>query len=152
MAITKRLKQRVYSSFYKRSIKEVVEGAELEWRGDATLLVVNKILDQVGKIGSAMVAGTARALVPRDTRNLHDSIKAKRSIFYRNASDAPVTEFLIEAGDNQDIDYAFQVEAGRYYKTTGTRVPAVPFMRQAFAKNKQKIRQMFINRLKSRLS
>jgi hypothetical protein len=147
---------RVGGFLFKRSVKKLVEGAELEWRGDETVAVVNSILERIGKVGAAMVARTARRIVAAkayNTGDLRDSIKAEKSR-YRNPIEvgSPVTEYLITAGDNQDVDYAFQVETGRYYKDTETRVPAVPFMRGSFSKNKRKIRQMFINRLRQRLS
>ena len=147
---------RVGGFLFKRSVKKLVEGAELEWRGDETVAVVDSVLARVARIGSALVAGTAKAIVSSkayNTGDLYRSIDVEKSR-YRNPIEVgrPVTEYLITAGDDKDIDYAFQVEAGRYYEETGTRVPAVPFMRQAFSKNKRKIRQMFINRLKSRLS
>jgi len=147
---------RVGGFLFKRSVKKIVEGAELEWRGDETVFAVNNVLNRVIQIGANLVLGTAKGIVASkayDSGDLYDSIKAEKSRF-RNPIQAgrPVTEFVITAGDDTDVDYAFQVEGGRYYKDTGKRVPAVPFMRQAMSKNKRKIRQMFINRLKRELS
>ena len=59
------------------------------------------------------------------------------------------SEWVISAGNEDEVDYARLVEVGRYFKNTNNRVAAVPFMRQAAADTRKWMRSRMVSALRA---
>ena len=106
-------------------------------------------------MGALRIKRKARSIVRMrayDTGALMKSINVKPSKYQYSGSAGLgrkiYTEWLIMAGGDS-ADYVGHVELGRYFKDTGRRVAAVPFMRQAAADTRRWLRPRMVAALRS---
>lgn len=143
MAIT----SQIDSGFlYKRRIDKLAGGVVIDWNSGPVLEKIETAISKVNKRGALRVKRKARSIVKMQaykTGDLQGTINAKPSKFQYSGSvglqKKIYTEWLIMAGGDK-APYVGHVELGRYFKTTGTRVAPVPFMRQAAADTRKWLR------------
>ena len=143
---------------YQRTIDKLVGGGKIDWNSGPVLRKIEDTIAKVNKRGALRIKRKARSIVRMrayHTGALRDSIKAEVSKFGYSASVAfqkkARYEWVIYAGDDEKdgVDYARLVEVGRYFKDTGRRVAAVPFMRQAAADTRRWMRSRMVSALRS---
>ena len=93
-------------------------GYTLEWKGKEVLEKASKVTQKTCNIGSKIVAGQARNLVPVDTGTLRRAIDIKRSRFETGGY-----AVIAQGAGNYDRFYALFVEIGTGY---GARAKARP--------------------------
>ena len=132
---------------YRRKIDKLVGGGKIDWNSGPVLKKIEETVAKVNKRGALRIKRKARSIVRMrayDTGALMKSIKAYPSKYQFNMSIGLsrriYSEWVISAGDENKTDYAGHVELGRYFEDTNTRVPAVPFMRQAAADTRRWMR------------
>ena len=140
---------------YKRTIDKLVGGGKIDWNSGPVLRKIEDTIAKVNKRGALRIKRKARSIVKMrayDTGALMNSIKVHVSKFGYSASVAYQKkaryDWVIYAG-NEKVDYAGHVELGRYFKDTGRRVAAVPFMRQAAADTRRWMRPRMASALRS---
>ena len=153
MAIT----SQIDSGFlYQRKIDKLVGGGKIDWNSGPVLRKIEETIAKVNKRGALRIKRKARSIVRMrayDTGNLMKSINAYPSKHQYSASTGLsrkiYSEWVISAGDENEVDYARLVEVGRYFENTGNRVAAVPFMRQAAADTRRWMRSRMVSALRS---
>ena len=140
---------------YKRTIDKLVGGGKIDWNSGPVLRKIENTIAKVNKRGALRIKRKARSIVRMrayDTGALMKSINAYPSKFEFSGSvkysRKIYTEWVIGAG-NEKVDYAGHVELGRYFKDTGKRIAAVPFMRQAAADTRRWMRPRMVAALRS---
>ena len=141
------VESRISTGFlYRRKIDKLAGGAKIDWNSGPMLERIETAIATVNKRGSLRVKRKARGLIRQrayDTGALYKSVKAFPSKYQYSGSiklhGRVYTEWLIIAGGDS-ADYAGDVELGRYFKSTGTRVAAIPFMRSAAANTRKWLR------------
>jgi hypothetical protein len=141
---------------YQRKIDKLVGGGRIDWNSGPVLKKIEETIAAVNKRGALRIKRKARSIVRQrayDTGALMKSINAYPSKHQYSASTGLsrkiYSEWVISAGDEDEVDYARLVEVGRYFKNTGNRVAAVPFMRQAAADTRRWMRPRMIAALKA---
>ena len=131
---------------YRRSIEKLANGATIDWNSGPMLDRLETAIAKVNKRGALRVKRKARSIIRQrayKTGDLYRSVKAFPSKYQYSGSvklhGRVYTEWLIMAGDEK-TDYAMHVETGRYFKDTGKRVNAVPYMRQAASSTRKWLR------------
>jgi len=143
---------------YQRTIDKLVGGGKIDWNSGPVLRKIEDTIAKVNKRGALRIKRKARSIVRMrayDTGALMKSINAYPSKHQYSASTGLrrkiYSEWVISAGDDEKdgVDYARLVEVGRYFKNTGNRVAAVPFMRQAAADTRRWMRPRMAAALRS---
>jgi hypothetical protein len=141
---------------YQRKIDKLVGGGRIDWNSGPVLKKIEETIAAVNKRGALRIKRKARSIVRQrayDTGALMKSINAYPSKHQYSASTGLsrkiYSEWVISAGDEDEVDYARLVEVGRYFKNTGNRVAAVPFMRQAAADTRRWLRPRMVSALKA---
>ena len=136
---------------HKSSLKKFVgkEGYQLDWNDKDIIRKLDNEINKIVKVGARGVGALAKSMVPVDSGDLRSSIDVRKSQYQKSGvlNRRAYVEWLISAGDNQ-VDYASHVELGRYFKDSGKRIPAVPFIRRPLSIMRKKMRRLFINRLR----
>ena len=134
------------SELFQRKIEKLAGGAVIHWDDKAFRAKLYDAISKVNKRGALRLKRKARSIVRMrayDTGALMNSIEVYRSKYQSMAAfgrDHKVsTDWIISAGGDT-ASYVGHVELGRYFQDTGTRVPAVPFMRQAAADTRKWMR------------
>jgi hypothetical protein len=129
-------------TLYRSKLKTVLkrEGIRVDWDRNA-IKVIEKEIDKIERQGALLVKRKAQRMAPQKTGALRDSIRTQKSKYEHGG-------WLVFAGDDEKVNYAGHVELGRYYKKTGTRVEAVPFMRRSIRQARRALRGIFIRRLR----
>jgi len=132
---------------YQRKIDKLVGGGRIDWNCGPVLKKIEETIAKVNKRGALRIKRKARSIVRMrayDTGALMKSINAYPSKHQYSMSTGLsrriYSEWVISAGNEDEVDYARLVEVGRYFKNSGNRVPAVPFMRQAAADTRRWMR------------
>jgi len=132
---------------YRRTIDKLVGGGEIDWNSGPVLRKIEDTIAKVNKRGALRIKRKARSIVRMrayDTGALMKSINAYPSKHQYSASTGLsrkiYSEWVISAGNEDEVDYARLVEVGRYFENTNNRVAAVPFMRQAAADTRRWMR------------
>ena len=141
---------------YRRKIDKLVGGGKIDWNSGPVLKKIEETVAKVNKRGALRIKRKARSIVRMrayDTGALMKSINAYPSKHQYSASTGfsrkIYSEWVISAGDENEVDYARLVEVGRYFENTGNRVAAVPFMRQAAADTRRWMRSRMVSALRS---
>ena len=141
---------------YRRKIDKLVGGGKIDWNCAPVLKKIEETVAKVNKRGALRIKRKARSIVRMrayDTGALMKSINAYPSKHQYSASTGLsrkiYSEWVISAGDENEVDYARLVEVGRYFENTGNRVAAVPFMRQAAADTRRWMRSRMVSALRS---
>jgi len=141
---------------YQRKIDKLVGGGKIDWNCAPVLKKIEETVAKVNKRGALRIKRKARSIVRMrayDTGALMKSINAYPSKHQYSASTGLsrkiYSEWVISAGDENEVDYARLVEVGRYFENTGNRVAAVPFMRQAAADTRRWMRSRMVSALRS---
>ena len=131
---------------FRRKIEKLAGGAVIDWNSGPVIEKIEGAIARVNKRGALRVKRKARSIVMQrayETGALMQSIKAMPSRYKYSGSvglkKQVYTEWIIMAGGDT-ADYAMHVETGRYFKDTGNRVGAVPFMRTAAANTRKWLR------------
>jgi hypothetical protein len=136
---------------HKSSLKKFVgkEGYELDWNDKDLINKLDREVNKIVKIGARGVKALSKSMVPIDSGDLRNTIDSFPSKFSKTGvvGKQAYVEWVISAGDSK-ADYAAHVELGRYFKDSGTRIPAVPFIRRPLSIMRKKMRRLFINRLR----
>jgi hypothetical protein len=134
------------TNLYRRKIEKLAGGAVIDWNSGPVLKRIETAIAKVNKRGALRVMRKARGMVRNrayETGNLYQSIKAVPSKYQYSGSvklqGRVYTEWLIIAGGST-ADYAMHVETGRYFKDSGTRIAAVPYMRSAASNTRKWLR------------
>ena len=142
---------------YKRTIDKLAGGTVIDWNSGPVLRKIEDTMAAVNKRGALRLKRKARSIVRMrayDSGDLMKSIKADVSKWGYKASVSFQKKarysWVIWAGDDEEdgVDYARLVEVGRYFKDSGKRVAAVPFMRQAAADTRRWMRPRMKSALK----
>lgn len=131
---------------YKRKIDKIVGGARVDWNSGPVVRRIEDTIAKMNRKAAFRLKAVAKVIVRQrayDTGDLHRSIGTAVSKyeysgfarFYKKVH----SEWLVWAG-NSEVDYAGHVELGRYFKNSGTRVAAVPYMRKAAANTRKWLR------------
>jgi len=141
---------------YRRKIDKLVGGGKIDWNCAPVLKKIEETVAKVNKRGALRIKRKARSIVRMrayDTGALMKSINAYPSKHQYSASTGLsrkiYSEWVISAGNEDEVDYARLVEVGRYFENTGNRVAAVPFMRQAAADTRRWMRSRMVSALRS---
>ena len=148
---------KTYGDFlYQRKIDKIVGGGKIDWNSGPVLKKIEETIAKVNKRGALRIKRKARSIVRMrayDTGALMKSINAYPSKHQYSASTGLsrkiYSEWVISAGDENEVDYARLVEVGRYFENTGNRVAAVPFMRQAAADTRKWMRSRMVSALRA---
>ena len=131
---------------YQRKIDKLVGGGKIDWNSGPVLRKIEETISAVNKRGVLRLKRKEISIVRSrayDTGALMKTIKVYESKFGYSASVSFQKKarysWVLYAGSD-DVDYAGHVELGRYFKDTGKRVAAVPFMRQAAADTRRWLR------------
>ena len=141
---------------YRRKIDKLVGGGKIDWNCAPVLKKIEETVAKVNKRGALRIKRKARSIVRMRayvTGALMKSINAYPSKHQFSASTGLsrkiYSEWVISAGNEDEVDYARLVEVGRYFENTGNRVAAVPFMRQAAADTRRWMRSRMVSALRS---
>ena len=125
------------TNLYRRDIEKLAGGAVIDWNSGPVLKRIEIAVAKVNKRGALRVKRKARSIVRSrayKTGDLYNTIKEIPSKHQSIKTHGKgYADWLIMAGDERTGKalYASAVEKGRYFKKAGTRIDAVPFMRQA---------------------
>ena len=140
---------------YRGKIDKLVGGGKIDWNSGPVLRKIEATVAEVNKRGALRIKRKARSIVRMrayDTGSLMKSINAYPSKHQYSLSTGLgrkiYSEWVISAGDEDEVDYARLVEVGRYFENTGNRVAAVPFMRQAAADTRRWMRPRMVSALR----
>ena len=140
---------------FQRTIDKLVGGAKIDWNSGPVLRKIEDTIAKVNKRGALRIKRKARSIVRMrayDTGALMNTINVKPSQFQFGGAGVVqgkvYTEWLVMAGGDE-APYVGHVELGRYFKDTGNRVAAVPFMREAAADTRRWMRPRMISALRS---
>ena len=143
------------SDLFQRRIEKLVGGAVIDWDDKAFRIKLYDAISKVNHRGALKLKRKARSIVRMrayDTGALMRSIKVYQSKYQSMAAfgrgHKVATDWIISAGGD-DAPYVGHVELGRYFKDTGRRIAAVPFMRQASADTRRWMRPRMIAALRS---
>lgn len=139
---------------FKRKVTKLANGARIEWDDVKVRKKIYRAIEKTNARGARKLGRVARSIVRQRAYNtgaLFRSIKSgpikhpPMKIFgrYKRAGFA----WFVSAGGDM-APYVLSVEAGRYFKETGNRVPAVPFMRRASALTRKWLRPRMIDAIK----
>ena len=142
---------------YRRRIDKLAGGAIIDWNSGPVIEKIETAIAKVNERGAKRVVRKARGLVRAqayETGELYKSIKAYPSKYQYSGSiklhGRVYTEWVIFAG-NETVDYAMHVETGRYFKDTGKRINAVPYMRTAASQTRKWLRPRMKDAIKRAL-
>jgi len=161
---------KVYGGFlYQRKIDNIVGGGKIDWDSGP---VLRKIEDTIAKVNTAAakrIERVAKRNVPVKSGDLKDTIKAYPSKINYSGSVGLgrkiYSEWVVSAGDEEDVDYARLVEVGwaRFERGAGGEhtkdaegknifmyaAKGKGFMRRAAADTRKWTRTMMVRALRS---
>jgi len=144
---------------YQRKIDKLVGGGKIDWDSGPVLRKIEETIAKMNKRGALKMKRKARSIVRQRayyTGALMETINVYPSKYQYGGSiglgKKIYTEWTIWAGGHAKgkiVDYVGHVELGRYFKDTGKRVAAVPFMRQAAADTRRWLRPRMVSALRA---
>jgi len=141
------------SAGFRRRVDKIA-GARVDWNAAPVVERIEGAIEGTNRRAAKRVKRLARATVLSEafeTGALYRSIEA-----YPSRYDRPLVlkraniNWIVSAGNDQ-VDYPMHVETGRYFKESGNRVKAVPFMRRAAASTRRWVRKVMPLAIKNAL-